>query len=217
MTPEATNEELSAALIDVRRAYRLLWAFQTRVSDYVKVSYEKLGFVPQWTNSLLTGNTAWAHLPMADMDFRAVRRHKDQEYAPGRGWADFPKAKDTLLFMRIRSDTGLPNLIRGDPNPLTFDPVELCKSKLYLFIVLNRMERDHHSNLWDVSQACRESLDLKKAIEHPKIAGYSIFGDGVDLAALPHEESLCNWLDEFKGAAEAALSINFNDLPGSET
>lgn len=219
MVTNPTHEKLAAALIDVRRAYRLLWAFQTRMLDYKRVVWERLDFVDWSPFSLLgppgrTGNTVWAQLPMADMEFRAIRRHKDEEYAGGKNWVDFPKALDAVLYMRVRADTGMPKMARNDPSPLRFDPAEHCQTKLYLFIVLSRIDRDQPSNLWSVTEVCPEILaDLGKLTEHPTVRGFSIFGQDVDFAALPDEETLDGWIDQFKDAAETALGVKFSDLP----
>lgn len=161
-----------------------------------------------------TGNTVWVQLPMADMEFRGFRRHKDEEYAAGKGWVNFPKGLDAVLYMRVRADTGMPTKARNDPNPLKFVPAELCQSKLFLFIVLNRIERGYSCHFWDASTACRE-IEPGKSTEHPTVQGFSIFGQDVDLAALPDEDSLVGWIEQFREAAETALGVKFSDLPNA--
>ena len=221
MMLDAPDEKLAAALTDVRRAFRLLWAFQRRVLDYNKIAYERLAFTEWAPSSLLgtaarTGNASWTHLPMADMEFRAFRRHSDEEYSTGKRWEEFPRANDAVLYMRMRADTGMPLIVRNDPSPLTFEAAERCQTKLLMFIVLNRIDRDQPAPMWAASDACRAILVCQeKATEHPTITGYSIFGQDVDLAALPDEGNLVRWIDDFKRAAESALGVNFSDLPSS--
>jgi hypothetical protein len=214
------NTELSVALADVRRGYRLLWAFQKRIFDYKKVIWERLGFT-DWGGgaSLLipagqTGNASWAQLPMADVEFRAYRHHRDSEYPVGKDWASYPKINDALLYIRVRPDTGMPLIVRNDPSPLAFASVELCQTKLQLFIVLNRLDRSQASHIWAASETCRTApVDGEKAVDPPTIPGYSLFGEEVDLATLPDEGTLIDWIDAFKVAAEKALGVKFSNLP----
>jgi hypothetical protein len=212
--------ELAAALTDVRRSYRLLWAFQKRIFDYNKLVHERLGFA-EWGSPVTllgpagqTGNTSWVYLPSADMEFRAVRRHIDAAYAPGKQWVTYPRAKDSVLYIRLRADTGMSSMLRNDRSPLTFDRVESCQTKLFVYIVLNRIDRDQPAPLWTASEACRSTpVGGENAVEAQTAPGYSIFGKEVDLAALPDEFALVGWIDTFKDAAEKALDVKFSELP----
>jgi hypothetical protein len=153
---------------------------------------------------------------MADMEFRSVRRHKDSDYEVGKTWAEFPKALDAILYLRLRVDTGIPEPTRNDPNPLHFASSESCLTKIYIFIILNRTDREQRSNFWEVSTACRTMLGkLPMSTEYPTIPGYSVFGEVVDLADLPNEDSLASWIDGFKGRAEGGLSVKLIDLPNA--
>ena len=204
MMPNVPDEALATALIDVRRAYRLLWAFQKRILDYKMIIYNRLGFSEWGPVSLLgrpgsTGNAVWSQLPMADVEFRAIRRHGNTDYAPGRGWGDYPKINDSVIYIRLRADTGMPLIVRNDTSPLTFNAVENCKTKLLLFIVLNRVDRDQPSNFWAASEACRNiPTDREQATQHPTIVGFDFFGMDVNLATLPDESTVVSWVDAFK-------------------
>jgi hypothetical protein len=121
----------------------------------------------------------------ADVEFRAYRHHKDSEYPAGNDWASYPKINDALLYIRVRADTGMPLIVRNNPCPLAFDSVELCQTRLQLFIVLNRLDRSQASNIWAASETCRTApVGGEKAVEPPTIPGYSLFGEEVDLATL---------------------------------
>ena len=80
------DPDLAAALTDVRRAYRLLWAFQKRLLGYAETINLALGFRLEWQSQNWSeagrGNQAWRLLPMLDYEFRGVRRQPDDKYQP---------------------------------------------------------------------------------------------------------------------------------------
>jgi hypothetical protein len=218
------NHELVVALTDVRRAYRLLWAFQKRVLEYVQLIHERLGFENWEARSLLPSPPAqhtanlrngaiWGLLPMADMEFGASRRRQDFDYRQGQCW-DYPRRGDAVLYSRIRADTGIPEDCQNDPSPLGFNPVEGCYTKLSLFVLLNRQDRDEQMQFWRAAQQCRKMTPGQGTLyAHPNIPGIDIFGAEFDLADLPDELGLLKAVNGFKTTAGNTLRGLWHDNP----
>lgn len=218
MVIEKPSQNLAAALIDVRCAYRLLWTFQQRILSYKDIIQQALGFTEVARFSMMdatlrTSNPSWSLLPMADMDFTACRRHDIKQYPVDRPWQEYPLTSDALLYIRVRADTGIPALVRNDPNPLTFDAVEACKTILLVFILVNHGDRERRTPFWDIVRICRDTLlQGNGAVGHTLVQGYSIFGQNVDLDMLPDKQSLIEWINQFRSASETALGVDFTDF-----
>ena len=150
---------------------------------------------------------------MLDYEFRGVRRQPDDKYQ-GRKWLEHPLVNDAMLYVRLRSDTGLPHDdVRNDPDPAKFSPADACTSELHAFVLIVRKEDELGTHMWDAGVACRGMApDPERALPHPRYP-MDVFGRVVDLAALPDEDSVLAWTAEFRSAAERALNISFDALP----
>ena len=217
--PEKPSQNPAAALTDVRSAYRLLWTFQRRIFSYKDIIEQALGFTEvarfsMMDTSVRTSNPSWSLLPMADMDFIACRRHDIKQYPVDRPWQEYPLTSDALLYIRVRADTGIPSPTRNDPNPLTFDAVEACKTILLVFVLVNHGDRERRNPFWEIVRVCRDMLlQEKSVVGHTLVQGYSIFGQDVDLDILSDEQSLIEWINQFRIASEKALGADFTDFP----
>lgn len=133
------NEELSKALLDVRRAYRLLYLFQQRILDLVAELSGQLG--QQFYYWLPSGDpeaqailpsknpcerNSWKMLPLFDASFLFL--------PPGVNPGDVPRKGQWLLKLLVRPDDGRKeNGGRGEVNPVDFpDPAE-CHSMIHLY------------------------------------------------------------------------------------
>lgn len=129
---------LSASLIDVRHAYRLLWDFQRRCLDtlkYVSQQFPEREFY-QWENNVVDAvpparsdplnSFAWSFLPFYNLSIL---------YTRGGDARAHPKVGDWLLEVRIAADTGW-NVIdeRVEPDPSKFVSVDSADSKLSIFV-----------------------------------------------------------------------------------
>ncbi|WP_428483469.1 hypothetical protein [Rhodopila sp.] len=215
-----STTELAEALADVRRAYRLLWAFQKRILDYNRIIRERLEF-SHWSSDspfkMSTWNpetrSVWGMLPMVNISFRASRRRDDTQYKNGK-WSEYPRMNDAVLCVWSRSDTGMPAFASTDPNPLTFRNVEECQTKLCLYLVLNRPNREIAVSLWGASEHCFNIVaGAGTMVSHPKIDGIDIFGMDFDLAELPDEHALLKGIEAFSTAAGNALGVPLDQLP----
>jgi len=139
------NEELSNALVDVRKAYRLLYLFQRRILDLVDQLSGKLElkFWYWWPsgNELAIraaddpcGRDAWKMLPLFDARFFYLPR--------GVNVPDSPQKRQWFLGLLLSPDDGHSEGGRGEADPAKFADPAQCRSRIYLyaFIVLNNVQ-----------------------------------------------------------------------------
>jgi hypothetical protein len=151
------HDELSRALVDVRRAYRLLYLFQRRILDLLEQLAGELGqsfwyWLPSGDEEAIRGGaspferSAWKMLPLFDASFLFLPRGVDPNNAPRNGqW---------LLVLQLCPDDGQPEGGKGEPNPAEFaDPVG-CRSMIYLyaFIVQEDIQGEWWRNVYKSSE-----------------------------------------------------------------
>ena len=200
------------ALADVRRAYRLLWAYQRRVMKYNQWIRDRLGFQKYNVEYLfnrpggdLESRWSWDSLPFSSIGFESVRCVADPDTYERKEWMNYPKAGDALLYVEVVSDSAIKDASWSkEPDPLRFAPVEECRTELKVWLVVNRIDRSSITN-W------HHTL-VKEAPEWPKqgevvndARGIDIYCDIIDLSAVDNQESLDRWIDEFAKAVEEKL------------
>lgn len=139
--------DLDGALAEVRKAYRLVAAYQRRVLDVVDLMASSLGDLKfyQWYAELgRPGNGGtpprgeWSMLPMADMSLL---------YLPQGANPNTPKAGDWMLECRIRSDTGVS---ASTSSSLTLDSAAAARTtlNLYAWNCVRSNKRNWYHGLW---------------------------------------------------------------------
>lgn len=127
------HDDLSQALIAVRKAYRLLYLFQRRVLDVVEEISTKLGhdfyyWLPSGDEEAVRGGanpcdrSAWKMLPLFDANFLYL--------PPGVKSTDTPRKGQWLLEIIVCPDDGEPEGGKGESNPLEFGDPAKCSSKI---------------------------------------------------------------------------------------
>lgn len=136
----ASHEELTGALLDVRKAYRLSYLFQRRILDLVEQLSGMLGrrfwcWLPAGMDEAIRGGVspseknAWKMLPLHNAEFFFL--------PPGAEPNASPREGQWLLELSITPDGGYTDGGRAEANPIEFtDPAD-CQSTIYLcaFIV----------------------------------------------------------------------------------
>ena len=195
------TETLATALTDVRRAYRLLWAYQQRVFDIVaKVAgcFEELNFY-FWDAELggrpCTGGThpgvrpGWSLLPVSDISILYLSS-KDP---------NAPKAGDWMLECRIRSDTGI-DMDADGIEPTYQHLAEDAASVLELYAW--RCRRDSRLNwyhgLWE-----RVSWPQKMVFSVEVTDDFTVIGATFDLTELATEDAVLDAVASFKSMLAA--------------
>lgn len=130
--------ELTEALADVRKAYRLIWAYQRRMMDLIQViadDFEGLQFYAwsplhtrrptQLTSNPLKGKWAWDMVPFYKVSFL----YKPEGASPH----DLAEG-DWLLEIHLDSDTAGFEAQRGEPDAGKFPDADTSRSTLSLIV-----------------------------------------------------------------------------------
>lgn len=128
-----TREELSATLADVRRAYRLIHAYQRRVWDLLRVIDQ----------TAARGGLAFDHWQPMNVNAPPKAKTKFFEWC----WAwDFVPAYDLgcewvgkagkkvvkRVFVIVKADTGYKQRGNKEPDAADFPPAEACATEVHL-------------------------------------------------------------------------------------
>ena len=148
----STPFELKSALADVRKAYRLVYAYQRRVFDLVGAAAEPLEaagfeferwepalFVPPARHFYKPDMWAWDFLPAYHF-WAAWNRHRHGD------------ARRVVLA--VNADTGFERK-RGEPDPADFLPAEKSHSELWATFI-----RTEHPPAWDRLQAALATVEV---------------------------------------------------------
>ena len=187
--------DLAAALTDVRRAYRLIYAYQRRVSDLLQEVSSTLGargLEFYWWEANLFGGVGRGGTPF----FAAGRWAWDMlpGYAPHCDWRSAAGPDQRRVVVVIRADTGF-LAKQGEPDPATFAQVEASRSELQIFLCRatgGTLAPDAY-NAWDQTWAdAWETVkglgDLRDGRDHVGVIGPAQFTYryiGIDIAQLP--------------------------------
>lgn len=220
MSPD--ERALSASLIDVRHAYRLLWDFQRRCLDtlkYVSQQFPERQFY-QWENNVVDAvpaartdpmdSLAWSFLPFYNMSVL---------YTRGGDGRAHPKVGDWLLEVRIVADTGW-DLVdeRVEPDPSRFISVESAESKLSIFAFKCVSDVDPKNNWfhhvwrnasWPEDEVDPDEQGVTYLAEDPLI----ICQIDVPLSQLTTKDAVKAFCDRAKQAFSDKLSIQFESVP----
>ncbi|HRI68758.1 MAG TPA: hypothetical protein PK156_31230 [Polyangium sp.] len=124
------KDELKAALVDVRRAYRLLHAYHRRLQDLLHTTHDFLineGFQFEYWSPLNV-----ARLPQSTKPF--FGSHWGWDLTPGYQvqciWRRTKDASSHRIFVHSIADTGYKTSAEGEPNPATFEAAETSRSEI---------------------------------------------------------------------------------------
>lgn len=195
------RSELSHALADVRRAYRLLWAYQRRMNDLATAFSHHLGFRSYYQEQEKTGG--WSKLPMISFGYLSVRTvHPDSKYQNDKWW-DYPRAGDMLLYLWLESDSGFTqsrkNSGKGEPNPLDFPSVDEAQTSLHADILLNEINRTEITNWAEIAS--------KYVHRGTLLGGIKRCGLRFDVTDLGDEESVLASAEKLKSQAIGSFGI----------
>lgn len=193
------------ALLDVRRAYRLLADYQQRMFELLSYIRERLDAAPyhhSYANSLPQGlaglekreNSGLRYLPFYDLSAIWLK-HQNQE-AP---W-NTHLAGDLMFGAWVRSDTGF------DKHSGKFDgqPAEQTQSALVLSVVIcdtpNTPPCNWYSNIW-----CQMTYPEDGEVNHEDVMGYRCYSQAISLEHLSDKTAVENAIDAWCAAASAKL------------
>lgn len=192
------------ALLDVRKAYRLLADYQQRLIELLALIREELGAVdyyrhfrnatPRSFARLERSNDAgWRFLPMSDVSVLWTRDSGQEDPI------HFHKKGDLLIDVFIRSDTG--NGQHGNDQV----PVEESSSELwiYFFLCMHPQEESHnwYHKVW--MQTHYPKLNEAETCEDN--IGYQMYGEVLKLSDLTNEMAVKEAIKALRERASARL------------
>ncbi|MGZ5027773.1 MAG: hypothetical protein ACXWE9_09910 [Methylobacter sp.] len=180
------STSLENALLDVRKAYRLLADYQARLIDLLAIIQDELGAVnyypcyrhtpPRSFDRLERCNDAgWRFLPMSDMSI-LWRRDAGQDDP-----IHYHKEGDLLIDVLVRSDTG-----NGQyKNELIKVEESSSELSIYFFLCVKPEEESHnwYHRVWNKT----EYPELNKVVVCENNPGYLMYGESLKLANLTNE------------------------------
>ena len=202
---------LDNALTDVRKAYRLLWCYQKRVFDMVKLFVEEFDDMTFYNWRTLhaghpcrTGTNpmgdrwTWDMLPMVRASYLFLPGGSDHNATLPGQW---------MLEVFINSDGGFSEAEDGyEPDPANFEAAEKSTSTVSLFAWYCRGETSKNwlGGVW-------KTLDWPGAdgekVDHAD-PPFTVFRRDFDLATLPDKDAVRAAAASFQASASEALGID---------
>jgi hypothetical protein len=192
-------DEIGRALLDVRKAYRLLYLFQRRLLDLAAQVSERLGqefwwWLPAGDQAAIQGGTnplersAWKMLPLFGARFLYL--------PPGVRAGDPPQGGQWLLELILGPDDGEPEAGRGDPDPADFPDPTQCHSMIYLHARIIQADMPG-KNWWSYGYEKSEWPELDE-VAKDNDAGVRVIGLSRDLAVLMDPSAVDALADRFQ-------------------
>ncbi len=203
------HNELSLALTDVRRAYRLLWAYQRRMLDTIHViadAFEEHAFYV-WTPTYFDPpcrytkdpleNWAWDMLPMVAISYLCLPFGADRNR---------PKAGEWMLEIYLVSDTGFELLeTRNEPDSKAFEPAEMTASEIWLYAwqCMASVELNWLAKVWGPLDRPNEEGILVELKQHP----FRVLGKKFDISTLSDRDAIKRAVVEFRAIISSKMEI----------
>ena len=207
------QHDLTPAMENVRRAYRVVAAYQRRTFSTIKLieaKFPEVGFY-YWTPRLYkqppqrasspVDRWGWDGLPFYDFSILYTERELDDGYRPLRGrW---------MLDVHVQSDSGYDDETSGEPNGETFDAAE--DSETNLSLTAWRCDGDQFSN--------RNWYSVWKDVDWPEESdvatdvggGFTSLRSVRDVADLPDRAAVETFVDGFRELCRSELRLDLAD------
>jgi hypothetical protein len=203
------NDEIFKALIDVKKAYRLVYLYTASILDAVqRISQEFNCSFYVWTPTYyLTpprrtsppfppSRWAWDMIPFYNTSFLFLSEGAN---------SNTQKKGDWMLDIHIETDSSFEEFIESneEPNPLNFKPPEKAESNFYLqLIYCIQPNKFNWYHFWQNTDYPDEEVDV---IEEYK--GLRYIGRKYELSKLFTEKSLLECVADFKNLIKDNLPI----------
>ncbi|MBX3370107.1 MAG: hypothetical protein KF793_06910 [Nitrospira sp.] len=207
----ADSNDLSQALVDVRKAFRLLFMYQQRIYDLAQTFAEECALRPYCVgygfNRPSTGNPfgnwVWDMLPMYRASFLFLSPDTDNNKAKRGEW---------LLDIHLVSDSGYPeghSWRKGQPNPESFPPSEDCLSYIGVYALRNDRDevRDWYADVWRPTVTYPSSYPSGWNAMNNGKTGVTICGAQIDILKLSTKEAVLSAVGQFKEVLARELQI----------
>ncbi len=201
---------LAEALTDVRKAYRLLWNYQRRVFDVVRLvvdEFDDMSFYywqtmhsgrPCNSGANPMARWAWDMLPMVEASYLFLPGGIDRNATLPGQW---------MLEVNVSSDSGFEqNDDRTEPDPADFADAAASTSTitLYAWYCTGQTSLNWFNGIWRNTEWPAEEGDW--FVEHAE-PPFKIFGRRIDLAHLPDQASVTTAAASFRADASARFGV----------
>lgn len=201
------NGELGTALLEVRKAYRLLEGYQRRMFELLAYLREQLNATPYYHEYILPrpgalgslendANCGMRYLPMFDLSAFWLRHQGQAEF-----W-ERHRQGDLLFAVWIQSDDGY------DSDTFSYvQDAEKSASKLVISVVLCEQPSSHPQNwfhnVWHSFPSYSSLVD--QVASSPAVPGYRAFTAAINLLDLHTQDAVEASLAQWRANASAAL------------
>lgn len=203
------NQDLNAALLDVRRAYRLLANYQKRQFDLLSYIRSKLDAIPYYQDYVFSrqgdlrglenqANAGLRFLPFLDISAIWLR-HQNQE-----DFSDKHLPGDLMFGAWVRSDTGF-DKYQGIYKEET---AEASKSILVLSVVICDVPNDNPGNWYIKVWNPLPYPEDGKVGTSESVPGYRVYSKSINLAELADQLSVDSAIDKWRKEAATALNVS---------
>jgi hypothetical protein len=197
-----TNEELAGALLDVRKAYRVLYFFQRRILSLLDQLSQRLGqrfyyWLPSGDAEAIMAasnpfdRSEWKLLPLFDASFLFLPLEADHNAQRKGAW---------LFEVLVSPDDGYPEEAAEEMNPADLtDPAD-SRSTIYLcaFIALKDMEKNWYSGIYlDTEWPAKDEVAETRG-------DVRVVSLTMDLSALPDGDSIQDLAERFRSLVRDA-------------
>ena len=201
-----TNSEFDTVLVDVRKAYRLLYLYQRRVMDMVQFIGDSLEFrfsggFPKFSNNTPKegkgdlDNWAWDWINMYFYEFRFIPQ-------------DFSNSK-IHFSVCIQSDTGFYDMASKEPlDVYSFSDASKASTRL-IFIVGVNTSQDNYVAVWNENNPLYKSDSVDYIFkEHPQVLLAKSYPLSEFISAESTLKSLESWIEFCRENGIIDISIN---------
>lgn len=184
------NDELAAALVDVRRAYRLLHAYHQRLQDLLHTTHDFLlgdGFEFEHWSPINV-----ARLPQSTKPF--FGSHWGWDLTPGYQvqciWRRSKNKSSHRIHVHAIADTGYNASAEGEPNPATFESAEISRSEIRVGMYRASTTKPDWRGAWEQlsEKADRKNGDVHRVMVDKVEYAHRYFD--VDLVELSDEQAV---------------------------
>jgi hypothetical protein len=203
------QSDLSNALADVRNAYRLLWSYQKRIFDIIRLmvdEFEDMDFYYwqimhaarpcNWGTDPF-GRWAWDMLPMVKASYLYLPSNVDRNLTRPGQW---------MLEFSLESDTGFEDPEDGtEPDVGGFKPSSECASllKMYAWYCTGAAKLNWFGGVWQQIAWPETDGELVESADPP----FRLVRKTFDISDLPDKEAVRSAALEFKVVASKALGV----------
>jgi len=189
------STELNDALVEVRKAYRLVAIYQRRILDMAKIIQKELEYKPYWyVNTKYDVRNRNVPTDRWSLDMLPLYTGLSMLYLPQQADSNCTKKEEWMLEIRFDNDSGFNKTDGNEPDPRLFaQPIE-CISQLWLCAFGTRADGEKTNWLNNVFN----QTDWPKSGDISCNERTYAIGKHFDIATIGDEVALLKVIEDFK-------------------